>query len=229
MLGIHSSFILGVAISVACCTYVASENAFVEPEMKVKRQRRKLDSIEIEDADLSFRRDLGIGYYSGSKGSKGGKGSGKDGSKGDSKGSKGSKGDNGKGSKGDSSGKSYGKGSKDVAPQKYSKARAAPSVEQINEEIKQKQIIEKEEAAALLQIVQSNMSMDTMLNTMDGTVVDPDQKIDEPLASAEEVVQDIIDNAGGRYSNTSAAQGSFSSFSLLLSFAFASSAVDMFF
>ncbi len=226
MLRIHASFILWVAISVACCTYVASENEFIAPEMKIKRQRRKLDSIQIEDADFEFvRRELGVAY-NGSKGSKGGKGSGKGGSKGDSKGSKG---DNGKGSKGDGSGKGNGKGSKDVATQKYSKARAAPSVEQINEEIKQKQILEKEEAAALLQIVQSNMSMDTMLNTMDGTVVEPDQKMDESLASAEEVVQDIIDNAGGRYSNTSAAQGSFSNFSLLLSFAFASSAVDMLF
>lgn len=225
MLRIQFSFILGVLLSVACCAYVASENIPVKPEMKLKRKRRKLDSIQIEDVDLGFvRRELGIPYSGskGSKGSKGDKGSGKGGSKGGSgKGSKGSKGDTGKGSKGDSSGKGDRKGSKGVSSQKYSKARAAPSIEQINDEIKNNQIIEQEEAAALLLIVQSNMSMDTMLNTMDGTVVEPDQKSDELLASAEEVVQEIIEDTTGRYGNTSAAQGSFLNFWLLLSITFA--------
>ena len=227
MLRIQFSFILGVLLSIACCAYGASENEPVDPEMKLKRQRRKIDSIQIEDTDVGIvTRELGIGY----SGSKGSKGSGKSGSKGGSgKDSKGSKGETRKGSKGKNSGKGDGKGTKDASPQKYSKARAAPSIEQINDEIKNKQIIEQEEAAALLQIVQSNMSMGTMLNTMDGTVVEPDQKMDESLASAEEVVQEIIEDAAGRYGDTSAAQGSSSSFWLLLSLTFASSAIVTFF
>lgn len=194
MLRNYSSIILVMAISVAWCAYVASEVVPTSSETNLKRQRRKLDSFQIHDAAFGVvRRELGISYI-GAKGTKGG-------SKGGS--GKGSSKSGSKGTKGDTSGKGGGKGNKGGA-----------TIQAINNEFKSKQVLEEKEAAALLQLVQSNMSMDTTLDTMDGTVSEADQKIDEPRSSAEDVVQEIIDSMSG-------AQGS------LISVAFASTAIVM--
>lgn len=201
MLRNYSSIILVMAISVAWCAYVASEVVPTNSETNLKRQRRKLDSFQIHDAAFDVaRRELGVGYI-GTKGTKGGKSSGKGGSKGGS--GKGSSKSGSKGTKGDSSGKGGGKGYK-----------GGETIQAINNELKTKQVLEQDEAAALLELVQSNMSMDTTLDTMDGTVSEAEQKTDESRSSAEDVVQEIIDSMSG-------AQGSF------ISVAFASSAIVM--